>query len=94
MTLYGAMGGAQYNIHTPGIIISPFFIATYLTGSVSIDYYPASGYAYSSTEDVDPILAQTFGFDVYFKSIDASLSAMVKNDDNVNSTMLSFSWYF
>lgn len=94
MTLYGALGGLQYNIHTPGIIISPFFIATYLTGSATVDIYPSSGYAYSSTEDVDPILSQSFGFDLYFKSIDASLSAMVKSDDNVGSTMVSFAWFW
>ena len=90
--MYGGVGGVQYNIHTTDMIFSPFALAKYLMGSYEAEVW-AGGYAYTEG-DIEPILSTSFGFDIYFKSLNSTLSAMIKSDENSDSTMLSYTWYW
>lgn len=88
---YGGVLGLQYNIHTPDLIISPFGVAKYLMGDYEANAWYGGNYGYTSG-DLDPMVTQAFGFDVYFKSVGSTLSATVKSDSASNTTMLSYAW--
>ena len=92
MMLYGGTLGIQFNIETPGTVISPFAVAKYLFGSYEADIY-TTGYT-NVSDDIDPMLTQSFGFDVYLKSVGSTLSAMVKNDSASTTTMVSYAWFW
>lgn len=89
--LYGGTLGIQYNIHSADMIISPFGVAKYLMGDYEANTWVGDNYNYASG-DLDPMLTRAFGFDIYFKSVGSTLSAMIKNDSASSTTMLSYSW--
>jgi hypothetical protein len=93
MMLYGGTLGIQYNIHSGEVIISPFAVAKYLFGSYESEIWVGDGYA-SQSDSIDPMLTQSFGFDVYFKSLGSTLSAMVKSDSSSQTTILSYAWFW
>lgn len=93
LTTYGGTAGVQYNIHSPSTVISPFAVFKYLMGNYSTDLY-IGNQVNSTSDSIDPMLTQSFGFDVYFKSLRSTLSAMVKNDSASSTTMISYAWFW
>lgn len=88
---YGGTLGIQYNMHTPGMIFSPFAVGKYLMGDYESHTWVGDNYTYMG-DSIDPMLVQNFGFDIYFKSMGTTLSAMVKNDSASSTTMISYAW--
>lgn len=84
MTLAGLAYGLQLDIPTGFGLFTPFYVQKSLSGSVETD---------TTSTDVDLDISQ-LGFDMYFKSIGTSLSAMAQSDDDGDLLYFSYNWKF
>ncbi|MBU0721523.1 hypothetical protein KJ877_09290 [bacterium] len=87
--IYGATGGLQYKMALPFGSFTPWFFASYIGGTTTMETT-----ATSETSDIEFLTTTQFGFDLYFKAISTSLSSMYQTTKDGDLLNLSFTFHF
>lgn len=89
MTLYGVQAGIQHYMDTSFGQFIPWFFLTYMGGTLELEKFNTTN-DNTSDIDIDFDLAYQFGFDMYFKDLGATLSALYKSNDAGDIINLSY----
>jgi hypothetical protein len=91
-TKYGLQVGIQYKMDTTFGYFAPWFFGAYLAGSSESEDY--GNETTSSESDIDPFFTTSFGFDIYFNELGASLSSMYQSDEDGEMISIAYSFKF
>lgn len=85
--------GAQMNISTKNLVISPFGSWTYSGGTYTSNQTSSMSYEYPSTSDsIENYSSTVFGFDVLYKPKDISLSSQLRMTDSYTMLSVAVKW--
>ena len=95
----GPQGGIQAAFKLTDFVFTPFFMATRLSGTATIDY-EGGGESGSTTTGIPPSTSLTYGLDLIYVPIDITLSFIIQqslsNSDNngLRTHIVTLSYHF